>query len=37
MSGATKTGGSKTNYSRMLVEVLASMGDQESNGPDNSK
>ena len=27
----------KTNYSRMLVEVLASMGDQESDGPDNSK
>lgn len=28
----------KANYSRMLVEVLASMGDdQESNGPDNSK
>lgn len=28
----------KANYSRMLVEVLASMGDdQENNGPDNSK
>lgn len=27
----------KTNYSRMLVEVLASMTDQESNGPNDSK
>jgi len=27
----------KNNYSRMLVEVLASMEDPESNGPDNSK
>jgi hypothetical protein len=27
----------KSNYSRMMVDILNSMQDQETNGPDNSK